>query len=146
MITPSTGADVVELAGKLSELDIWELETLSKMTPIEALSVGLFTADECLTGRDANGDVVCMFGVNKVEEGVGGVWLLSSPGLSTCVRELVETGRAWLDRMNETYPKLVNVVTAKNTVHIRLIKALGFTLGSPIENPNATIIPFERNL
>ena len=147
MIEPATVADVMELAEKLTPADVHEIKALAGMDPLEALSIGLMHSHSCMAGRAADGELACLFGVTKAAEGIGAVWLLSSPAIRRCAREVVTTGREWLDQMNAIYPVLLNVVSQENTVHLRMIKALGFQLGSPIENYNqsgVTAVPFER--
>lgn len=147
MIEQATAMDVLELAKTLTEADVAEVKALAGMEPLEALSIGLLHSHSCIAGRAADGELACLFGVTKAAEGVGAVWLLSSPAIKRCAREVVTTGRVWLAEMQEIFPRLVNVVSAENRVHLRMIKALGFELGSPIENYNhsgVTAIPFER--
>lgn len=145
MIRVSIAGDVSDLAPRLREEDKREIEVLTGLSPLEALSVGLFQSDVCITAVKG-GKVIAMAGVAPVNKRTGSVWLLTSPEIVDHKRELVVFGRKWLDEQHKLHRDLSNYVTASNELHIRLIRHLGFTFGEPFVLPGSgeKIIPFIR--
>lgn len=144
MIRPTIASDLVDLAPRLRDADLLEIEALAGLGPLEALSVGLFHSTSCMTGVGEGGSIVAIFGVAPLKHGVGSVWLLTAPEVVEYRREILTTGRKWLDEQNALYPVLTNWVTESNDVHLRLIKHLGFKLGETITIGTVRAIHFER--
>ncbi|MGH0000107.1 phage protein Gp13 family protein [Pseudovibrio ascidiaceicola] len=148
MIRPATAEDILDFAPKMREADKEEVEAIIGLDPLAALSIGLFQSDQCCIGINPEGEVVGVFGVVPiVPNQIGSVWFLSSDAITRSARHVVREAREWLDEQNATYPILTNVVTDANTVHKRLLRSLGFTFGTPIENygtGRVRVIPFER--
>lgn len=148
MIRPSISTDITDLARNMRWHDRLEVDALSGLTPEQALAIGFFHSDLCMTGVGADGEVVAMFGVVPLpEQGVGSVWLLSTNAIGKHARALLEHGPTWLMHQHVKYTRLTNMVTADNALHIRLLKRLGFTFGEPIDNfgpCGVRAIPFER--
>ncbi len=123
----------------------------------DALTLSLRRADrdevEALTGRDAravlvesveksasawaglaDGKLVCLFGVVPMTlTGVTGIpWLLGSDQVAAYSREFLRRNKGYVQTMLKDFPVLTNVVDARNTVSIRWLRWLGFTLGEPL--------------
>lgn len=147
MIRQTLPSDLTDLAPRLTEADLKEIEVLTGLGPLEAMSAGLFRGSVCMTGvSDETGEIVCVFGVVPYNAMVGSVWFLTSPSIHNHKREIVRSARKWLDEQNARYPVLTNFVTESNDVHLRLVRYLGFTLGDPIAIDGSTerAIPIER--
>lgn len=147
MIRPTTAADILDLAPRLREADLEEIKALTGLGPLEALALGLFQSDTCITCVSAEGVIVGVCGIAPYDDGeTASVWFLTAPEIAQHIRELAVKGKEWLDQQNSIYPILMNYVTEDNTVHLRLIKYLGFTLGTPfnIHGTDTRVIPFER--
>jgi hypothetical protein len=148
MIRKSVTADVVELSGTMREADRHEVEALAGMDPMAALTLGFFHSELCMTGLDEEGRVGAMWGIVPTEGGHGSIWLLSSPVIEQNVREYLTAAKPWLEHQLTRYVSLSNMVTDSNTVHKRLLKFLGFTFGTPIDNfgpGKVRAIPFIRS-
>lgn len=148
MIRPATASDILEFAPQMREADKREIEDITGLDPLAALSIGLFQSDPCVVGINPEGEVVGIFGVVPlVPNKIGNVWFLSSPAVERSARHVLREGRAWLDEQSARYPVLTNVVSESNDVHQRLIKHMGFQFLMPIDNYGAgriRVIPFER--
>lgn len=150
MIRPATSADVEELARTMREADVKEVRSLSGMDPLTSLSLGFFHSDPCWAGIGKGGKLACLFGVvaHPNDLSTGSIWLLSSPAIAENRKELIRDGRKWISRQLEKYEKLTNVVSVENTVHVNLIKHLGFTFTETIHGygtEGVTVRSFERN-
>lgn len=147
MIRQTLPSDLTDLAPRLAEADKKEIEVLTGLDPLAAMSVGLFRGSSCMTGvSDETGEIVCIFGVVPYNAEVGSVWFLSSPSIHAHKRDIVAFGRKWLDEQNARYPVLTNFVTESNDVHLRMVRYLGFNLGDPIQidGSEERAIPIER--
>ena len=148
MIRPATHDDVIHVAENIRDEDKQEVEALTGLSPLEALSLGLVHSDVCMAGVNRLGVAVAILGVSKVEgDERGWVWMLSTPDIVSEARAVIREGKAWLDGLDGLYPVLTNYVTESNDVHVNLIKHMGFTFGDPIDNygvGKVRVIPFER--
>lgn len=146
MIRNATAQDVLDMSQKLRVEDEKEIEALTGLDTLAALTLGYFHSDSCMAAVGRSGNVCGLFGVVPVAEAVGSVWLLTSHEIVPNIREVLETGNAWLDEQNAIYPVLTNIVTASNSLHLTLIEHLGFQLGSPytLDDGETRVIPFER--
>ncbi|MCG7628392.1 hypothetical protein MHM88_11290 [Epibacterium sp. MM17-32] len=146
MFRPTIPEDIMKFAPTVREADKREVQSISGLSVLEALSVGLFHSSDCMTGIGKSGGIVTIAGVVRHGDR-GAVWMISSPEISKNKRELLTEGHKWLGAMQRKYGDLTNVVDARNTLHQRLIRHLGFELGDQIENygvEQIPVIPFKR--
>lgn len=75
-----------------------------------------------------DGVPVCMFGVSPrgLLAGVGEPWMLATNRLQLAKREFLRASKPVLRVMLEDFPRLVNIVHARNTEAIRWLRWLGF--------------------
>ena len=120
------------LALVLRQADREEVEALTGRDPREAL-VESVERSAAAWAALANGELVCLFGVVPMSlVGVTGIpWLLGSDAVTRYGRPFLRRNRAYLREMLREFPVLRNVVDARNTVSIRWLGWLGFTLGTP---------------
>ena len=149
MLRQTLPSDLTDLAPRLTQTDLKEVEVLTGLGPLEALAGGLFRGSSCMTGLDSEtGEIVCVFGVVPYNEMVGSVWFLTSDLIHkpNNKRTLVRLARGWLDEQNARYSVLTNFVLESNDVHLRLVRHFGFTLGDPLEISGSSerAIPIER--
>jgi hypothetical protein len=57
---------------------------------------------------------------------IGNVWLLGSPGIQDVRYSFLRQSRHWADVLHEDYEVLWNWADARNQVHIKWLKWLGF--------------------
>jgi hypothetical protein len=142
MIRPSVSEDVALVASNIRDEDRAEVEMLTGMTPMEALSLGFLGSPDCITGVGKGGAIVCMAGVAPTDtKGFASVWMLSTPAIIDNKREALVEGRKWLKRMRLKYGRLANVVSSANHVHLSLIQHMGFRLGREIQQAGVHRIP-----
>jgi len=128
----SRSGDPALLAPLLREADRQELLAGTGEEPLEALTNGLELSVSCMTAL-IDGEIVGMFGIVPNEEvwastGVtyGVVWFLGSDRATESPKDFMRVSRMWLNTFKEDYFALGNLVDARNTVHIRWLKAMGF--------------------
>ncbi len=145
-IRPATLRDALTLV--LRRADREEVEALSGRNPREVLVESVERSSSAWAGL-ADGELVCLFGVVPLTlSGVTGIpWLLGSPAVCDYSRQFLRRNKAFVRAMLQEYPVLKNVVDARNTVSIRWLRWLGFTMGEPTPMGTAGLpfIPFEMS-
>ncbi|MCA2979537.1 MAG: hypothetical protein INH37_14775 [Myxococcaceae bacterium] len=76
------------------------------------------------------------------EDFVGVPWLVATPALIPHAVPFLRRCAPFLDEMQRRYPLLVNYTDARNTVHHRWLRWLGFTFIRRHERMGAAGIPF----
>lgn len=126
-VVPSVADHVSRIAPRLREADRQEVIAASGRTPEEVLAVGL-QGDVCLTWLNAEGDPIAIGGVARTNvEGAGAVWLLATPEIEAQRFAFLRNVGAYLEALHTVYPVLFNYVDARNTLHIRWLRWMGFT-------------------
>lgn len=138
-----TEFDIEELSLTMRKEDVEEILHASGRTPREVLLSG-FASSEVIRVIEWNGEVAAIFGVVGVLGRAGAPWMLGTDDLRRCWSLLREC-RAYVEQITQKYHYLTNAVWAKNEVHIKWIKWLGFTFhGSDIRN-GETFLHFHRS-
>tara|TARA_Y100000361_G_C10926582_1_gene221664 strand:+ start:154 stop:567 length:414 start_codon:yes stop_codon:yes gene_type:complete len=108
-----------EVASNLRSDDRRELEEGHGMDPIRDL---LFSAMEtpCVYFTSPNGKIAGMAGVGRR----GDIWMLCTPVIHTIPILFAREAKRFVDGRQE--PLLWNIVDKRNTVHLKLLKFLGF--------------------
>ena len=125
----ATVADVRYLADNMREEDQMEVRAQTGQEPEANLLHCFFASRPCMTMVSRHGHVMGMWGV--VPEGQGGrIWMLGTKGMVADKQDrrvFLRKSRKQLDLLFNYYPVLFNVVDARNTVHVRWIRHMGFT-------------------
>lgn len=140
MLRPATIDDAFDLAPRLRQADLEELEAQDIGYPDVILAESVAVSAECLAFVP-NGTVEALFGVADAGE-FGVPWLLGSDELFNQGRLLMTLPRPYLSRWLEKYKLLQNVVHTENIQSIRWLKRLGFTIASPVPLGRGTFHPF----
>ncbi|MBU4566996.1 MAG: DUF2833 domain-containing protein [Proteobacteria bacterium] len=126
-VREATAQDAFELAPKLRQADLDEIEARSGREPINVLLEGItYSAVPAAVIGDKE-EVIALFGVTPTPmAGVGAIWLLGSDGLWTYRWQFLKESRQWVEDLNKAWPVLWNLVYAENELHIKWLKWLGF--------------------
>ncbi len=129
-VRASTIEDAIYLAPRLREADRAECLAASGKPPEEILPGAIRPDIISFTQVAPSGRPMGIFGVTPMRliPHVGVVWMLATPELEQHSRQVLRECRGWVDRLHEHFPVLVNLVDARNAVHIRWIEWCGFTL------------------
>jgi hypothetical protein len=123
----SLSTDPTKLAPKIRPEDIAEIAASSGSTPLQALEMGLTFSDDPKT-ITLDDEPVAMFGVcRSATPGIGWCWMLCSDEIEKHQVQFLRRGRELIREVNADYDLIGNFVDARNTVHIRWLRWLGFT-------------------
>lgn len=129
----------------MRQADIDEVFESSGSSPITAVAESVLASDECYTA-EVGDELLCMFGVAPLQGFLGTTaapWLLGTPALDRHSVLLMKTCRAYIARMKERYPHLLNYVDSRNTKSIRWLRRIGFTI-HPAEPFKPGRVPFHK--
>lgn len=123
-------ADAIVLAPRLREADKDEYRAYLGMEPEVALALDIANStgeNWAMIGSD--GEVFGLFGIDAVDQHptFGIVWMLSSPDIFKYRREFIKATSAALEMLHGKFPLIGNHIDARNTVHVRWLKRLGFS-------------------
>lgn len=141
--TPATVEDAVFIASRLREADRRECDALLALPPEQVLPQAVAAGQRVWTLHTAAGEPVGLYGVNPVEglPQVGTIWAVGTTGV-TGSRDLIVAAAACVDALNDEYPVLTNLMDARNTLHQRWLRRLGFVFLRRIESWGARGVPF----
>ena len=120
--------DIEAICSNPRAADVREMEAVGKTfedAVVESVRISDWVACGVLDGRP-----VFLFGVAPLSflSGRGVPWLLASAELDGAERLFLRTCAGVVAAMRETYPRLINVVDARNTRTIRWLGWLGFQI------------------
>ena len=128
IIRPATYSDCLTLAPNLRQEDKDEVWESGNYLPEEALVASFKASEQPMVG-EVDGEVICMFGISATENAELGIpWLLGSSSIKTFSREFLALNKKVLDELSAEFLILANYVWSKNTVHIKWLEWLGFTV------------------
>lgn len=143
---PVRPGDAEELAPRLRQADLDEIEAASGRDPLTVLrmSVSMSTHSWAVEIDDKISVLMGVCPLSMVG-GTGVPWLLGSPAIERNAGAFIKQTLVYIPLMLEAYPHLFNLVDARNSKAIRWLKRAGFTLYDPIAHgpSNLPFHPFE---
>ena len=132
----ATVADAVKVANNLRPEDLQEIEALGHNGLGVVFSVLL--SDVAVSFFNSQGEIAGVAGiVPDSREGVGIIWMLCTPVVQSQRITFVKQAKAWLRDEQSNYRVLWNLADARNQLHHKLLKMLGFkALRSVPAGPN----------
>lgn len=134
---PSVVADIIPVATAMRQEDQAEVKAGCGQTPTEALLFCFFKGAPCMTIVGRSNSRIGMWGVVDQGNRLGRIWLLATDELVADKPNSIQflrQAKAWLSTMLEQYDVLFNYADARNTVHIKWLRWMGFTFIA--EHPN----------
>lgn len=129
--------DIQPVANAMRQEDVAELAAGSGNSPAESLLYCFFHSVPCMTMVSANDRPMGMWGVVPEEDGLGRIWMLGTDEMvdhgPSRIRFLRESPK-FLAAAQAKYPVLYNYVDARNTIHVKWLRWMGFTFLS--QHPN----------
>lgn len=130
IVRPSRPSDVADFVPRLREADRQEVYSTTGLSPYLILSYAA-SSGETLSMVGDHGEVIGMFGCGPVHhmDCFGAIWLLISKTLEENRKYVFQFLREtpwWINHFHETYPVLYNYVDARNELHLRWVKWMGF--------------------
>lgn len=121
---PATIRDAVAVANNLRDEDRSEVEGLG--LSLLHLPFGIATCDFATYFYTRDGSDAGIAGVADVGNGAGQVWMLCTPAILKEPITFVKQAKLWLSEVEHNYQLLWNLADARNHMHHRLLKHLGF--------------------
>lgn len=136
----ATSADVVSLAPRLRQADHDEIMATVGAPPLLALPQTI--TNGIVVTVDGSPEV--LFGVDPVRgfPEVGVIWLVSSSRIEEHKVKFLRTSKHLLDSIQKDYLMLTNFCDARNELHHKWLKWLGFVFIRRIEKYGAEDRPF----
>lgn len=127
VVRPATPLDATLLAPRLREGDAAELHASTGLPAVEALKQSLGFGGSLVA--EVNGTVEFVFGCPRSDDATGIPWLLGTDLLvdRQFVAPFLRVSRHYVAEWQREYPLLHNFTDARNTVHHRWLRWLGFT-------------------
>jgi hypothetical protein len=141
IVTRATLADAEELAANLRDCDRAELVDISGLEPGDTLKRGVLMGSPALTLRTHSGDMIGILTV--VPFGATG-GIISMSGTPLIEQTKVPFLRGSLDvlrHLDARFETLFNVCDARNEVHVRWLRWMGFSLIRKINHYGANQVP-----
>ena len=135
LLTPTTVEDVDYIAPKLRQADRNECLAATGKAPLSVLYTSLMIGDMTLTMRSPDGERVGLCGVaSSPIDDAGVVWMCATDDIYQHQTTFLRNSKKALQELSEDYLVLFNCVDARNTVHIKWLRWMGFTFIN--EHPN----------
>ena len=134
-VTETTTEDL-SVVEHLRIADLREVKALTGEEPLSALARSVQSSALCFTAFSGT-TPIAIFGVGpdpQSEAGGGIVWLVGTDEIAELGIAFLRRSDKWLRMMAQPYTYLWNIVDARNTLHIRWLRWLGFHAISEYEN------------
>ncbi len=135
--------DCERLSKVLRKEDAAECYAACGHSPLEALWTSFKVSQECYSVFDGLKQLA-MFGVLPLGPKVGGIWMLCADLSLVQSIDILRQAPGFIDRFERLYPTLTNVVDARNALHIKWLKHLGFTFTELIPEHGFEGRPFHQ--
>lgn len=119
--------DLDYLCPRLRADDRNECRAATGLDPEAVLPLGVRISFPAQTMVAPDGEPVGLCGVVPVN-GEGVVWMMATDRLPTLPMTFLRHCGQWVREVSAQYPRLYNVVDARNEVHIKWLRWLGFTI------------------
>lgn len=137
--------DILWVASHLRPEDRQEVETATGCSPDVALPASVPNCDEAYAAylMDQPAENPCvLFGVSKdPRQQAGIVWMVCTPDIYKAPLAIIKAAKDFIALWGGQYGRLHNVADSRNQLHLKWLKAMGFTLG-PYYNING--VPFQH--
>ena len=118
--------DCIYLAENLREDDYREIKAVTGLPPLLSLLTGLKSSQVPLVICDNQGKVVAMLGV--VPNGlIGSIWMVGTPDLKRISVSFLKNCQDVFTVLKNNFSILHNYVDARNELHIRWLRWMGFS-------------------
>ena len=134
-IIPSTYEHGIMLAPYLREADKKEIQASLGWEPEKALTHSIAVSEPGDAVVTPDGDPMAVFGAAPYQDKFGLIWFMSSDQIFKLNRrDFIKNSKFWVEKFFENYDILFNVIDARNDLHIRWLKWIGFEFIADIEN------------
>lgn len=118
--------DCWDLAENLRPRDRQELALGRSATPLDKIIAAWKGSAPCEAAVTSQGALVCMWGVQTYPGGLGSIWMLGTPALTSVPLAFLRGCRPVIHRAASGHSVLACAPWRKNTLHLRWLQWLGF--------------------
>ena len=127
LLTPTTVEDIDYIAPILRKADKQECLATTGQMPLSILHTALLYGDMTLTLRTPKGERIGICGVAPSPfEKAGVIWMCATDAIMKHQIAFLRRSKDALDYLGADYDILHNCVDARNTVHMKWLKWMGF--------------------
>ena len=141
-VRKTTEEDCGVLAGKVRQSDKEEIWSSHRATPIEALKQGFKESGNFCYTLLLNGEIVGIFGVNRVDHKSGVVWLIGSNNMTSNKNGFYKVSKKYLRLFRKEFDFLFNYVDDRNKQTGKWLEKLGFSFIQQDSEFGVDKIPF----
>lgn len=134
VVRQATWLDLLLLLPRIRKADVDECEALFGKNTVSVAACETYRNSQMRYTMEEDGIVIAMFGVAapSLLSTVGAPWMFGTDQIEAHPRSLMRDGRTYIDAMLRLFPRLENIVDARNTKSIRWLRHLGFTIDPAI--------------
>ena len=121
---PATIRDGITVAQNIRKEDLQEIRGLG--FDLINIPVGVLTSEHSTVFYTREGEIAGCAGVNREEGDVGRIWMLCTEAIHKEPITFVRQAKKWLKDIESEYRLLWNLADARNHVHHKLLRHLGF--------------------
>lgn len=135
--------DCYAMAPNLRVEDRLEIDAAIGLEAIDGLLWACQASTECYTLM-RYGKPIAMFGSGPIEghEGHGFVWMLGTEDIKRVALTFLRHSKRWVERLMMNYKTIGNCVDARNRLHIRWLKWIGFDFSREVVSYGVRGLPF----
>jgi hypothetical protein len=144
LIRPADVQLALRTAPDLRWQDVREVQSTG-WHPLFCLPLSVECSEDPIVFHTPDGEIAGFAGIRREDSSAGVVWMLCTKAVERIPILFCKQARAWLDSQ-KGYDYLYNVADPRNTLHMKLLKHLGFKrLGYQSVGPSAlTFVEFAR--
>lgn len=143
IVRPATVEDAVHIAPRLRPEDLDEIRRDHDTDVPKILVYGVMASEEAYVYETEDGQVFAIGGVLRGEDGYGIVWQTGTPEIERHAKFYLRETRKLMRRFLRNYPRLHNMVGSRNTVSIRYLEHLGYTVEPEITVAGDRQVPYQ---
>ena len=131
----ATYKDGLMIINKLRQEDKAEVEGMG--FPALHIPYAILVSEHPTIFTNKNGEPAGIAGVVRLDNQIGQIWMLCTPVIHDAPITFVREAKKWLAEAEKEYSLLWNLADARNHIHHKLLKHLGFkALQSRLVGPN----------
>lgn len=120
----ATAKDGLVVANNLRPEDRREVEGMG-FTPLH-IPFGILASEHSTVFYSPEGELAGVAGIVRLDNQVGQIWMLCTPVIHQGPVRFVKGAKRWLNEVQKEYKLLWNLADARNHVHHKLLRHLGF--------------------
>ncbi len=134
--------DCLILSKKIRKSDKDEIWSSHRSTPMEALEQGLNESGDFCYTLVLNKEIVGIFGVNRVDNKSGVVWLMGSNNMTSNKNGFYKVSKKYLRLFRKEFDFLFNYIDDRNKQTSKWLERLGFSFVQQDPEFGVDKIPF----